>query len=76
MKIRVVLCIASQLFLCNARAVADQPPQASPRFVAGIEYQYGNRYAADGNFEQAIRYDRRALGIYPSPEVFSSLGFA
>lgn len=74
MKNQALSCIALLLLFCDAGWPSTQPPAPSPRFLAGIEYDYGNRYAADGDYEQAIRYYRRALAIFPSPAVFNSLG--
>jgi hypothetical protein len=55
--------IAPALLFCNASWPSEQPPAASPQFLAGIESDYGNRYAADGNYRQAIRFYRRALTL-------------
>jgi tetratricopeptide (TPR) repeat protein len=60
MRIRGLFCIALLLFFCNAKAATEQPPAPSPQFLAGIEYDYGNRYAADGNYEQASRLKPKA----------------
>ena len=59
MRIRGSFCIALVLLFCNARTTSGQPPTPSPEFLAGIEYDYGNRYAADGNDEQALWFYRR-----------------
>jgi tetratricopeptide (TPR) repeat protein len=74
MRIRGLVWILPLLLFGDAARPSDQPPAASPQFLAGIEYDYGNRYAAGENYEQAIHYYRRSLAIFASPEVFNSLG--